>query len=117
MDKTDRVFNPEEIKVGSIRADKIQSNVVSGLPVAGYNTTQEQWKVDLVNQNKVLEEQVLRQIDYHAGGPFKGELDQRCVAEARTAIQTAFMWLNRGVFQPQRVKLPGDPQPQSTLPL
>ena len=34
--------------------------------------------------------------------------DQRMVAIARTGIQEAFMWANRAVFQPSRVKLPED---------
>ena len=34
--------------------------------------------------------------------------DQRMVSIAVTGIQEAFMWANRAVFQPTRVKLPGD---------
>jgi hypothetical protein len=79
-----------------------------GLPVAGYRKTQPQWALDLVNENKVLEEKVLRQIDKHTKDPkavtVADELDQRCVAVARTKIQEAFMWLNRGVFQPKRLE-------------
>ena len=72
----------------------------TGLPVKGYAPTQPEWKINLVNENKVLEEQVLRQIDTHAE---HADVDQRAVALARTNIQTAFMWLNRAVFQPQRI--------------
>lgn len=70
------------------------------LPVAGY-TAQSERNVALVNQNKMLEERVLRQIDLHA----KTEgLDQRMVALSRTKTQEAFMWLNRAVFQPKRIE-------------
>lgn len=83
----------------------------SGLPVAGY-TMQTQDRINLVNQNKEIEERAMRQIDRLAG---KGnssldasEFDQRMVAIARTKLQEAFMWLNRAVFQPQRISLPED---------
>lgn len=55
----------------------------------------------LINENKVLEEQVLRQLDKLANGGVK--FDQRCIALGRTQIQQAFMWINRGIFQPQRL--------------
>lgn len=75
------------------------------LPVAGY-TNQSQDRVELVNANKALEERVLRAIDQHK---MLGDLlDQRCVAIAYTHIQDAFMWLNRSIFQPQRISLPED---------
>lgn len=73
----------------------------AGLPVAGYKKTQPQWAIDLVNENKILEEQVLRQIEHHVAGG--NRLDQRGVALARTKIQEAFMGLNRAVFQPERI--------------
>lgn len=74
---------------------------VTGLPVQGYKKTQPPHLIALVNENKVLEEKVLRQIEAHKQRG--AELDQRCVALAFTAIQDAFMWLNRGVFQPERL--------------
>ena len=80
----------------------IEGGKVAGLPVAGYKQTQPQWAIDLVNANKVLEEKILRQIDQHF--LMAGDLDQRCVAQARTQIQDGFMWLNRAVFQPQRLE-------------
>lgn len=92
-----------------VSAEKAQTaNMSPGLPVAGYKPTQPQWALDLVNENKALEERVLRQIEKHAAGEMLNELDQRAVSIARTKIQEAFMWLNRGVFQPGRVKLPED---------
>lgn len=78
----------------------------AGLPVAGYKKTQPQWALDLVNRNKVLEEKILRQIDEHVllNASSDRDIDQRAVSLARTKIQEAFMWLNRGVFQPERLK-------------
>jgi hypothetical protein len=76
-----------------------------GLPVQGYKPTQPDWAVALVNENKVLEERILRQIDAHKA---RNDLDQRHVAIARTEIESAFMHLNRAVFQPQRITLPED---------
>lgn len=58
---------------------------------------------DLVNQNKILEELVLRQIDQHLREADSQEIDQRWVALARTKIQMGFMGLNRAVFKPERL--------------
>lgn len=76
----------------------------NGLPVAGYKPQSED-KVAFVNANKALEERVLRQLDAMKANP---AFDQRMVAIAYTGIQEAFMWANRAVFQPGRVKLPED---------
>jgi len=85
-----------------------------GLPVAGY-VSQTDDKVNLVNQNKELEERVLRQIDAmrrdntaHEANGQKPPYDARMMALAVTNIQEAFMWLNRSVFQPVRIALPDD---------
>lgn len=88
---------------------KLNSHVATGegaqgLPVAGYKAVQPNWAADLVNQNKVLEEKILRQIDFHATGPFASLLNQRDVQMARGLIEDAFMRLNRGVFQPKRIE-------------
>lgn len=76
----------------------------SGLPVSGYKPQSDD-KVAFVNENKALEERVLRQLD-----AMKSNIafDQRMVSIAYTGIQEAFMWANRAVFQPGRVKLPED---------
>lgn len=76
----------------------------AGLPVAGYQPQSEE-KVELVNENKVLEEQVLRQIEKIKATP---GYDARMAAIAFTGVQEAFMWLNRAVFQPSRIDLPPD---------
>ena len=76
----------------------------TGLPVSGY-VAQTDDKVAFVNENKALEERVLRQLDaMRANAAF----DQRMVSVAFTGIQEDFMWANRAVFQPTRVKLPED---------
>jgi len=71
------------------------------LPVHGY-TSQPDWKVDLVNTNKTLEERVLRQLDEIQQNP---KIDKRWLAIGRTHLEQAFMAINRSVFQPQRVSV------------
>lgn len=74
------------------------------LPVAGY-TTQSADKVDLFNQNKALEERVLRQLDLLLA---MDSLDKRNLALAKTHFEDAFMRMNRAVFPPGRISLPED---------
>ncbi len=77
-----------------------------GLPVAGYKP-QNSRAVDAVNRNKELEESALRQIDLLSmDGPLK--VDQRWLAIGRTGIEQGFMAINRAIFKPGRVALPGD---------
>jgi hypothetical protein len=76
----------------------------AGLPVAGY-VPQTDEKVQTVNRAKEIEERALRHLDALKARP---DVDQRMVAIAFTGIQEAFMWANRAVFQPSRVKLPED---------
>ena len=76
----------------------------TGLPVAGY-VPQSTDKVAIVNSAKELEERVLRHLDALKAN---ADCDQRMVSIACTGIQEAFMWANRAVFQPTRVKLPED---------
>ena len=78
----------------------------AGLPVAGYQP-QSDAKVATVNSAKELEERCLRHVDAMAADKDAGH-DQRMIAIARTGIQEAFMWANRAVFQPARVRLPED---------
>jgi hypothetical protein len=77
----------------------------SGLPVAGYRS-QPSSNVDLVNVNKMAEEGILRTLDYLATLP---DIDKRWLAIGRTAIENGFMAVNRAVFKPGRVALPGEP--------
>jgi hypothetical protein len=74
---------------------------IEGLPVAGYRA-QSPHAIELVNQNKLSEEALLRRLDLLKGDP---EIDQRWLALARTDIERGFMALNRAIFCPERVKL------------
>lgn len=76
----------------------------TGLPVAGYRP-QSTAKVDLVNANKIAEEQVLRLLDHLHTLP---DTDKRWLAIGRTAIENGFMAVNRSVFKPARAALPGE---------
>lgn len=75
-----------------------------GLPVAGYQA-QFPAAVEKVNRNKEIEERVLRLLDELALDP---ETDKRWLAIGRTEIERGFMSVNRSVFKPVRVRLPGD---------
>jgi hypothetical protein len=75
-----------------------------GLPVAGYRPQSDD-AVALVNQNKSMEERLLRVMDAMQGDPV---FDQRWLAIARTQIEQGFMALNRAVFRPGRISLPED---------
>jgi len=77
-----------------------------GLPVSGY-LPQGADKVAVVNANKLLEEQCIRAAEAIQK---REDCDPRMAALAITGLQQAFMWLNRAVFQPARIKLPEDKQ-------
>lgn len=80
-------------------------SMTRGLPVHGY-TDQPSDRIDQVNQNKEAEEKILRLLDLLSQ---RGGVDPRSLALARTHLETGFMWLNRAIFRPERVKLPDDP--------
>jgi hypothetical protein len=75
-----------------------------GLPVHGYNP-QPKENTEIVNNNKILEESCIRVAESIRDDE---RFDPRMSALAITKLQEAFMWLNRAVFQPSRVKLPED---------
>lgn len=86
----------------------------AGLPVKGY-VDQSQENIARVNNNKELEERVLRNIDAlerlitrHGPAIEQPLYDRRMLALSRTAVQEAFMWMNRAIMQPKRVELPED---------
>lgn len=83
-----------------------------GLPVEGYRS-QTTANVDLVNENKVLEEQVLRKLDELA---LLMDVDKRWLAIGRTAIEQGFMAVNRSIFKPERISLPTDERPDDEIP-
>jgi hypothetical protein len=78
-----------------------------GLPVAGYRP-QSADNVALVNTMKQAEETVLRSLDQLAG---MDAVDKRWLAIGRTHLEQAFMAINRSIFKPGRVVLPGDEVP------
>lgn len=71
-----------------------------GLPVAGYRP-QTNGAIDLVNQNKRMEEQLLRRLDYLT--ETFTDIDKRWLAIGRTHIEEAFMAINRAIFKPARL--------------
>lgn len=76
-----------------------------GLPVAGYRP-QTGGAVAVVNGMKYREEELLRVLD---GLPESGlQIDGRWLSIGRTAIEQGFMAINRAVFRPGRVALPGE---------
>ncbi|OWZ90377.1 hypothetical protein B9J07_27705 [Sinorhizobium sp. LM21] len=77
---------------------------VQGLPVAGYARNVEQWKVDMVNQNKILEEKVLRRVDEHVRERGDTSIDGASVQIARRHVEDAFYRLNRAIMQPKRIQ-------------
>ncbi len=77
-----------------------------GLPVAGYKPEQSQEKINLVNEGKILEEQVLRYIDKLTKD--NKEIDLRWISIGKTDIQKGFMAVFRSVFQPERISLEND---------
>lgn len=93
-----------------------------GLPVAGYQP-QSDAKVALVNEFKQDEERLLRKIDKALRAnndelPRQPLVDPRWVAVARTHFEQGFMALNRSVFQPRRVRLPGEtPETEAQPPM
>ena len=76
----------------------------TGLPVAGY-TPQADDKIALVNRNKEIEERLLRICDELRAN---AACDGRFVSIAITDFEKGFMSLNRAIFRPARIKLPGD---------
>ncbi|MGX1353339.1 hypothetical protein AB7M49_006960 [Bradyrhizobium elkanii] len=79
-----------------------------GLPVAGYQPTQSQSSVDIVNEGKQLEEMALRFADRLKS--MGAAVDQRRVAIGVTDIEKGFMQLYKAVFAPtgSRIALPTD---------
>lgn len=86
--------------MGSVEVHDLGAVIMEHSEIKGFTDQSVENKVR-VNENKVLEEKVLRQLDILLNGGVK--YDQRCIALGRTKIQEAFMWINRGIFQPTRI--------------
>lgn len=80
------------------------AGLLKGLPVSGYRPQHDE-AVQLVNLNKDIEERCLRAIDALS---LMATIDKRMLAIGRTNLEQAFMWINRAIFQPSRIKLPED---------
>lgn len=86
--------------------------MTQGLPVHGYKD-QTQTNIELVNNNKIAEEHTLRKIDMMMSDP-SAAYDKRWLSIARTHFEQGYMALNRAIFQPSRVSLPGDHEIKET---
>lgn len=71
------------------------------IPVAGYKP-QSQRTIDLVNENKHMEELCLQTLDRLMEHP---GIDKRWLAIGRTHLEQAWMAVNRAVFRPERAKI------------
>lgn len=69
------------------------------LPVEGYKP-QSGVAIDLVNDNKRMEEGMLRILDHYGANP---DIDKRWLAIGRTHLEQAFMAINRAIFKPDRI--------------
>ena len=76
----------------------------ASLPVPGYRPQGDD-DVTRVTTNKHLEERILRVLDELGVDP---AVDKRWLAIGRTQIEQGFMAVNRAIFKPARVTLPGE---------
>ena len=74
---------------------------LQSLPIKGYKP-QSTELCNLVNEFKVFEEKVLRELDKLDN---RLNIDKRWLAIGRTHLEQAFMAINRSLFKPDRVKL------------
>ena len=77
-----------------------------GLPVPGYQPQSDE-AIAFVTAMKRTEEKLLRALDDLAE---RSDIDKRWLAIARTGFEQGFMAVNRSIFRPGRVALPGDEQ-------
>jgi hypothetical protein len=77
------------------------------IPIHGYRPITSE-VATLANINKTLEELTMRQMDKLTSPDNIDLIDPRLLAIARTHLQTAFMYMNRALFQPGRVEGPLD---------
>ncbi|WP_326894342.1 hypothetical protein U8P73_36385 (plasmid) [Rhizobium beringeri] len=89
---------------GKINTDTITISGIKGLPVKGYAPNVEPWRIAMLNENKILEEKVLRRVDEHVRNRDSTEIDQASVQLARRHVEDAFYRLNRAIMQPKRIE-------------
>jgi hypothetical protein len=68
--------------------------------VLGY-VDQPEGHIDMVNENKLVEEACLQMIDYLE---LLDSVDKRWLAIGRTHIELGWMAINRAIFRPERVQ-------------
>lgn len=73
--------------------------------IKGYKPLTEK-QIALINEAKVLEEQVLRYVDKLSVDP---DIHPDFLRSSRFSIMGAFMFMNRAVTRPERIMLDGDP--------
>lgn len=101
------VYNGLDLHIHEVQAGETQApRTHAGLPVAGYGDQSDD-KVQAVNVNKQIEERLLRRLDDMKDDP---DCDPRWLALARTQLEQGFMAMNRSIFRPARIALPGDGQ-------
>jgi len=76
--------------------------MAKALPVHGYQD-QSEAVVELVNNNKIAEERLLRMIEMFQKA--SDSYDARWLAIAKTHLEQCFMALNRAILKPQRIDL------------
>ena len=76
----------------------------ASLPVPVYRPQGDD-AVTRVTTSKHLEERILRVLDELGVDP---DVDKRWLAIGRTQIEQGFMAVNRAIFKPARVTLPGE---------
>lgn len=81
------------------------SEKLKGLAMTGYRP-QSKEAVEIVTAMKAYEEKLLRALDDLAE---LDHIDKRWLAIGRTGIEQGFMAVNRSIFRPDRMRLPGDP--------
>lgn len=79
----------------------------ASLPIPGYRPQGDE-AVTQVTLNKHMEEHILRVLDALAADP---DTDKRWLQMGRTHIEQGFMAVNRAIFKPARVTLPGEEKP------
>ena len=100
---------PEAEVVEEIPPAEESETPIPATPVAGYRQP-EQWQLQLVNNNKVVEERLLRMIEgfEEMNAETEGKMiEPRDLALGKRKLIEAFMWINRSIMRPQRLDVEG----------
>jgi hypothetical protein len=91
----------KRLSAATSKPSDIAEKIAPKFKLAGY-TDQSKNNIELVNNNKQIEEMVLQICDALLE---VSAVDKRWLSIARTHIEQGFMALNRSIFKPERVKL------------